>query len=197
MSSKSVQSQHKAFVASVSGIPLYCCPLIFAGLLRYHLALLCRGIACMWARLIYEYWSLMLEVWDASNSLCLDMMQMRASRGDCAVLSPQFYKFGSMIPSILSTFCFLLFPTSPRSNILATSFIFLRKKQKTKMSAVNFATQSDDSKICVVMVGLPARGKSLIAGKGKWTSHPVNELVRLTLDSHALFGLGRCPCTCL
>jgi len=26
--------------------------------------------------------------------------------------------------------------------------------------------QSDDSKICVVMVGLPARGKSLIAGKG-------------------------------
>lgn len=35
------------------------------------------------------------------------------------------------------------------------------------MSAVNFATQSDDSKICVVMVGLPARGKSLIAGKGK------------------------------
>lgn len=27
--------------------------------------------------------------------------------------------------------------------------------------------QSDDSKICVVMVGLPARGKSLIAGKGK------------------------------
>lgn len=131
MSSKSVQSQHKAFVASVSGIPLYFCPLIFAGLLRYYLALLCRGIACMWARLIYEYWSLMLEVWDASNSLCLDMMQMRASRGDCAVLSPQFYKFGSMIPSILSTFCFLLFPTSPRSNILATSFIFLRKKQKT------------------------------------------------------------------
>lgn len=29
-----------------------------------------------------------------------------------------------------------------------------------------FGFQSDDSKICVVMVGLPARGKSLIAGKG-------------------------------
>lgn len=29
--------------------------------------------------------------------------------------------------------------------------------------------QSDDSKICVVMVGLPARGKSLIAGKGMLT----------------------------
>lgn len=26
--------------------------------------------------------------------------------------------------------------------------------------------QSDDARICVVMVGLPARGKSLIAGKG-------------------------------
>jgi len=33
------------------------------------------------------------------------------------------------------------------------------------MFANNFF-QSDDSKICVVMVGLPARGKSLIAGKG-------------------------------
>ena len=33
------------------------------------------------------------------------------------------------------------------------------------MSAVNFATQSDDSKICVVMVGLPARGKSYITKK--------------------------------
>jgi 6-phosphofructo-2-kinase/fructose-2,6-biphosphatase 2 len=28
-----------------------------------------------------------------------------------------------------------------------------------------FVASSDDSKICVVMVGLPARGKSLIAGK--------------------------------
>lgn len=28
------------------------------------------------------------------------------------------------------------------------------------------SVQSDESRICVVMVGLPARGKSLIAGKG-------------------------------
>ncbi|CAG8384614.1 unnamed protein product [Penicillium salamii] len=33
------------------------------------------------------------------------------------------------------------------------------------MSFANRYLQSDDSKICVVMVGLPARGKSLIAGK--------------------------------
>lgn len=31
----------------------------------------------------------------------------------------------------------------------------------------NNLVQSDESKICVVMVGLPARGKSLIAGKGE------------------------------
>lgn len=36
------------------------------------------------------------------------------------------------------------------------------------MSFVNLLPQSDDSKICVVMVGLPARGKSLIAGKGEF-----------------------------
>lgn len=36
------------------------------------------------------------------------------------------------------------------------------KKPRTNL----FIVQSDDSKICVVMVGLPARGKSLIAGKG-------------------------------
>ena len=31
----------------------------------------------------------------------------------------------------------------------------------------NKKQQNDDAKICVVMVGLPARGKSLIAGKGR------------------------------
>lgn len=31
-----------------------------------------------------------------------------------------------------------------------------------------YGVQSDDAKICVVMVGLPARGKSLIAGKGMY-----------------------------
>lgn len=34
------------------------------------------------------------------------------------------------------------------------------------MASANMIVQSDESKICVVMVGLPARGKSLIAGKG-------------------------------
>lgn len=72
---------------------------------------------------------------------------------------------------------FFSFP-HPRDQTFLQLHLFLREnkkqktKQKTKMSAVNFATQSDDSKICVVMVGLPARGKSLIAGKGKWTCHP-------------------------
>lgn len=28
--------------------------------------------------------------------------------------------------------------------------------------------QAEDTRICVVMVGLPARGKSLIAQKGRW-----------------------------
>lgn len=35
-----------------------------------------------------------------------------------------------------------------------------------------YGVQSDDAKICVVMVGLPARGKSLIAGKGMLTNNP-------------------------
>ena len=35
-------------------------------------------------------------------------------------------------------------------------------------SRLTVSRQSDDTKICVVMVGLPARGKSLIAGKGWW-----------------------------
>lgn len=30
--------------------------------------------------------------------------------------------------------------------------------------------QVEDTQICVVMVGLPARGKSLIAQKGTWAS---------------------------
>jgi 6-phosphofructo-2-kinase/fructose-2,6-biphosphatase 2 len=32
--------------------------------------------------------------------------------------------------------------------------------------------QAEDTRICVVMVGLPARGKSLIAQKGKSFSSP-------------------------
>jgi hypothetical protein len=41
------------------------------------------------------------------------------------------------------------------------TYCFYRKTDK-------FGVQSDDTKICVVMVGLPARGKSLIAGKGMY-----------------------------
>ena len=37
--------------------------------------------------------------------------------------------------------------------------------------ANKFRHQNDDARICVVMVGLPARGKSLIAGKGKRTPY--------------------------
>lgn len=40
-------------------------------------------------------------------------------------------------------------------------FPFYRKTDRWEI-------QSDDTKICVVMVGLPARGKSLIAGKGMY-----------------------------
>jgi hypothetical protein len=129
-----------------------------------------------------------------------------------ALSHARFYKFGPTIPSILSTFCFLLFLTPSRSDTPAamrllpragrptmTTHIFESSDcvpklaigificcfltpsrsdtpaisvfffifQQIKMPIANFGTQSDDSKICVVMVGLPARGKSLIAGKGK------------------------------
>lgn len=39
----------------------------------------------------------------------------------------------------------------------------IRPSRKTNGAGV----QADDTKICVVMVGLPARGKSLIAQKGR------------------------------
>ena len=48
-----------------------------------------------------------------------------------------------------------MFAPVPRDH----TYCFYRKTDK-------FGVQSDDTKICVVMVGLPARGKSLIAGKG-------------------------------
>jgi hypothetical protein len=41
----------------------------------------------------------------------------------------------------------------------------IRPSRKTNGAGV----QAEDTKICVVMVGLPARGKSLIAQKGKFT----------------------------
>lgn len=47
------------------------------------------------------------------------------------------------------------------------------------MFAAKFGLQSDDYKICVVMVGLPARGKSLIAGKGEFECpHAINSTDR-------------------
>ena len=66
----------------------------------------------------------------------------------------------------LAYLLFLLFLAPSRSDTPAIS-IFFFIFQEIKMPIINFGTQSDDSKICVVMVGLPARGKSLIAGKGK------------------------------
>lgn len=46
------------------------------------------------------------------------------------------------------------------------------------MFATKFHRQSDDYKICVVMVGLPARGKSLIAGKGTLSESLLRRLHR-------------------
>jgi 6-phosphofructo-2-kinase / fructose-2,6-biphosphatase 2 len=40
---------------------------------------------------------------------------------------------------------------------------FIRPLRRTNGTGI----QADDTKICVVMVGLPARGKSLIAQKGE------------------------------
>ena len=44
--------------------------------------------------------------------------------------------------------------------------------------------QVEDTRIVVVMVGLPARGKSLIAQKGMWPSYPqVWHELKLITDS--------------
>lgn len=42
---------------------------------------------------------------------------------------------------------------------------YMRPNRKTNGSGI----QADETRICVVMVGLPARGKSLIASKSKPT----------------------------
>lgn len=60
------------------------------------------------------------------------------------------------------------------------------------MAPANIYLQSDDSKICVVMVGLPARGKSLIAGKGE-LNDPVENRIATNRNSHALPRLGGHP----
>jgi len=46
--------------------------------------------------------------------------------------------------------------------------------------------QVEDTRICVVMVGLPARGKSLIAQKG---GHPNTSLGRMMSSGAALYSL--------
>jgi len=60
-------------------------------------------------------------------------------------------------------------PQSPRSNTPYVAQMqrvpqgeLLSPSRKTN----GFGVQAEDTRICVVMVGLPARGKSLIAGKG-------------------------------
>jgi len=57
-------------------------------------------------------------------------------------------------------------------------------------STNRLGVQSDDTKICVVMVGLPARGKSLIAGKGMSAS--LASL--LIMDVVPLWGSGLTIC---
>lgn len=54
------------------------------------------------------------------------------------------------------------------------------------MFATKFGLQSDDYKICVVMVGLPARGKSLIAGKGEMTLRSLDHFLLHRSSSNLL-----------
>lgn len=101
----------------------------------------------------------------------------------CAVLY-----FGGSLALLL--FLFLLYPqrvvTSPVFGSALSArgngnCYFYRKTDR-------FGMQSDDSKICVVMVGLPARGKSLIAGKGMFLS--VLSKQQLTLFQRCAISLG-------
>ena len=43
-----------------------------------------------------------------------------------------------------------------------------RARKSTNAKTNGVGVQVEDTRICVVMVGLPARGKSLIAQKGAW-----------------------------
>lgn len=53
---------------------------------------------------------------------------------------------------------------------------FMRPNRKTNGSGI----QADETRICVVMVGLPARGKSLIASKSNAMSNLAREQHELT-----------------
>jgi hypothetical protein len=50
--------------------------------------------------------------------------------------------------------------------LISPCFLLLIHSLSSIIMYANVVAKSDESKICVVMVGLPARGKSLIAGKG-------------------------------
>ena len=52
--------------------------------------------------------------------------------------------------------------------------------------------QVEDTKICVVMVGLPARGKSYIAQRGQYSHTPMIQR-RLTISSPAISTMALYP----
>lgn len=58
--------------------------------------------------------------------------------------------------------------------------VFYDKRKRTNSMGV----QVEDTRICVVMVGLPARGKSLIAQKGMFSSHRIARRRTTFVSSH-------------
>lgn len=97
----------------------------------------------------------------------------RISRKSCSLI---FLSHASLHLPFLPTSRFLS-PRVNQSSFLASPLIedFLFELAKMATIGADIIAQSDDSKICVVMVGLPARGKSLIAGKGMYQSHVPHE----------------------
>lgn len=158
--------QNKAFVARVSAIPLdLCFCLICTGSVHCYVAEAC--IMCMWVRLIGDCLTSYVT-WSIRNIRCLNRIVRAILRySDRALLRLGLLYLLSCLPSVSS-----LSHNSHNRTFFQYSSGFSSWKAQLRMFAVNFLPQSDDSKICVVMVGLPARGKSLIAGKGKWTCHP-------------------------
>jgi hypothetical protein len=59
----------------------------------------------------------------------------------------------------------------------------IRRRGTSSANTNGVGVQVEDTRICVVMVGLPARGKSLIAQKGKYPIHPhvSQELIDIVL----------------
>lgn len=54
----------------------------------------------------------------------------------------------------------------------------------------NEMDQVEDSHICVVMVGLPARGKSLIAQKSKLPLYPPSSATAFSLSGNSIWSCG-------